>query len=338
MYSFKNDYSEGCHARILETLTKSNLEQNNGYGEDTYSLQAKTFIREKLGNAQAEIHFISGGTQTNLIVTAAILKPHESVIAAQTAHIHVHEAGSIEATGHKINVVQSDNGKLTASDIQKVLEEHTNIPHMVKPKMVYISNSTEVGTVYSKSELEQLYNYCRENHLYLFMDGARLGSALCAEESDMSLSDVAKLTDLFYIGGTKNGALLGEALVINAKELQGEWGYHLKQRGALLAKGRVLGIQFYELFKDNLYFDLACHANKMALKMAKGIADKGYTFLTPPSSNQIFPIFPNELIQKLSAQYAFYAWVKIDNSYTAVRLITSWNTPESVVDDFLRNM
>ncbi len=338
IYSFKNDYSEGCHPRILEKLSKANFEQQNGYGEDSYSNEAREFLKKKIGNPGAEIHFTPGGTQANLIVIAAALKPYESVVCASTGHIHVHEAGSIEATGHKINAVKSHDGKISVEDIQAVLDEHITIPHMVKPKMVYISNSTEIGTIYKKQELERLSSFCKNHDLYLFVDGARLGSALCAEDNDISLPDLSRLTDVFYIGGTKNGALLGEAIVINNDGLKEMLGYHLKQRGALLAKGRILGIQFLELFREDLFFALARHANSMAMKIAKAIKHHGYSFLTESTTNQIFPIFPNDLINKLSGKYGFYIWEKVSDDKSAIRLVTSWATDEKTVDQFIDDL
>ncbi|MFL6559439.1 MAG: threonine aldolase family protein, partial [Bacillus sp. (in: firmicutes)] len=263
MYSFKNDYSEGAHPRILNALIESNLVQEDGYGEDQFSQKAVEMLKERMGRTEVDIHLLSGGTQTNLIAISAFLRPHEAAIAASTGHILGHETGAIEATGHKILSIEAENGKLTPSNIQPVLDGHPD-EHMVKPKLVYISNSTEIGSIYSRNELEQLSDFCKKNHLILYMDGARLGSALCSEENDLQLSDLPGLVDSFYIGGTKNGALIGEALVICRDSLKEDFRYHMKQKGALLAKGRLLGIQFLELFRDNLFFDLATHANKMA--------------------------------------------------------------------------
>lgn len=338
MYSFKNDYSEGCHPRILEKLLATNLGQQDGYGEDAYSSEAKECIKKKIENPNAEIHFVSGGTQANFIVIASALRPHESVICANTGHINVHEAGAVEATGHKMHAVESNDGKLKVEDIQAILDEHTTVPHMVKPRMVYISNATEIGTIYVKSELENLSFYCKKNDLYLFLDGARLGSALCAENNDVTLADLSRLTDVFYIGGTKNGALLGEAIVIINPELTKVLGYHLKQRGALMAKGRILGVQFLELFKDDLFFELANHANSMAMKLSRAIKSNGYSFLTESTSNQIFPILPNSLISELSKKYGFYIWKKIDENTSAIRLVTSWATDEKMVEQFITEL
>ncbi|GKX66480.1 threonine aldolase family protein [Inconstantimicrobium mannanitabidum] len=337
MYSFKNDYSEGAHPRILNALIESNLEQTAGYGEDCYTTKAVEILKEKIKCENVDIHFISGGTQTNLIAISAFLRPHEAAIAANTGHIFVHETGAIEATGHKVISTKVNDGKLTVENIKAVLEEHTD-EHMVKPKLVYISDSTEIGTIYKKVELEAISAFCRENNLILFVDGARLGSALSCEENDLELSDLARLTDAFYIGGTKNGALLGEALVICKDSLKEDFRFHIKQKGALLAKGKVLGIQFLELFKDNLYFDLASHANNMAKLLNKEIKKMGYSFLTESPSNQIFPILPNTIIKKLEEKYSFTIWSKVDNNNTVIRLVTSWATKQDAVKDFIEDL
>lgn len=334
MYSFKNDYSEGSHPRILQALAETNLEQEEGYGEDKFTLRAAELLKERLGRQDVDIHFLPGGTQTNFTAISAFLRPHEAVISASTGHIHVHETGAVEAVGHKILTVDSAIGKLGPQDVQGVLDFHTD-EHMVKPKLVYISNSTEIGTIYSKAELLDLSNICRENNLFLFMDGARLGSALTSRENDLSLAEVARLVDAFYIGGTKNGALLGEALVICREELKEDFRFHIKQRGAMLAKGRLLGIQFLELFRDELFFDLALHANKMAEILREGLKAAGFSFLTHSPSNQLFPILPNNLIAELEKKYGFYVWSKVDDQHSCIRLVTSWATPEEAVKTFL---
>lgn len=334
LYSFKNDYSEGAHPNILKALVESNFEQQEGYGEDKYSEMAKEILKEKLQNIHADIHFVSGGTQGNLIVISSALRPYESVISANTGHINVHETGAIEATGHKVNTIDTDNGKITVDAIKNVLDFHVD-EHMVKPKMVYISNTTEVGTIYKKQELKELSDFCKANDLYLFLDGARLGSALTSKDNDLTLTDLSSLVDAFYIGGTKNGGLIGEAIVINNEKLKKNFRFSLKQRGALLAKGRLLGIQFLELFKDDLYYRLAEHANTMAEKLTEGIKKKGYDFLSQSPSNQIFPIFPNEVIEKLSKDFAFYVWSKVDENKSSIRLVTSWATKEEAVNSFI---
>ncbi len=333
-YSFKNDYSEGFHPAMIEALLATNLEQQQGYGEDVYCEKAREAIKRKIGSRNVDIHFVSGGTQANTIVISSVLKSFEGVISATTGHINVHETGAIEATGHKVIQLSSNDGKIKPSDVLAVInkaEDH----HIVRPKMVYISNATEVGTIYSKKELTALSAVCKDNGLYLYLDGARLGSALCSEDNDLTFADLSKLTDVFYIGGTKNGAIMGEAIVINNDSLKKDFNYHLKQRGALLSKGRLMGVQFLELFKENLYFELAQHANNMAKKMADAIKEKGYLFLTDPQSNQLFPIFPNTLIDQLSEKYEFYIWEKVDNDKSIVRLVTSWATQEDKVDEFI---
>lgn len=333
MYSFKNDYSEGAHLKILRTLVETNMEQMEGYGEEFYTQKAVELIKRKIGDSDVHIHLLMGGTQTNLTAISAFLRPHEAVIAANTGHILVHETGAIEATGHKIISMNVSDGKLSRKEVQTALDGHTD-EHMVKPRLVFISNPTEIGSIYSKAELEELSQCCKENDLLLYLDGARLGSALCSEENDLELSDLAKLTDAFYIGGTKNGALMGEALVICEDSLKRDFRFHMKQKGGLLAKGRLIGIQFYEFFRENLYFDLAIHANKMASLLREEISRLGYSFLTHSPSNQLFPILPNYVIEKLEEKYLFYVWQKVDEEHSAIRLVTSWATKEEAVLEF----
>ena len=340
MYSFKNDYTETAHPRILQALIDTNMEQDEGYGLDRHSKAAMESIRRSLGEDANEknvgVYLLCGGTQTNLTAISAFLRPHEAVIAAETAHIWVHETGAIEATGHKIFPIPTTDGKLRPEGIQKVLDIHKSNEHMVKPRLVKISNSTEIGTVYKKRELEDLNRICRENKLLLYVDGARMGSALTAETNDVTLADMRRLTDAFYIGGTKNGALLGEALIISNDALKEDFRYHIKQKGGLLAKGRALGIQFEELFRDNLFFDLAKHANAMAQLIVAELKKGGYDFFTDSPSNQIFPILPNALIEKLQKNWAFYVWQEIDEARSAIRLVTSWATKEEMVREFLK--
>jgi threonine aldolase len=335
-YLFRDDYSEGTHPRILEALSRNNLQQEAGYGDDSFSKETEQLLKKIINKPNANVHFVSTGTQANLICLASILKPYESVIAADTGHPNVHEAGAIEATGHKINTVIGAEGKLVPESILEVLKAHTD-EHMVQPKAVYISQATELGTIYSKRELQQLSKTCKQTGLYLYIDGARIGSALMAQNADFDLSTIADICDMFYIGGTKNGALFGEAVVIVNPDLQHNFRFHLKQRGALLAKMRFISVQFLELFKDNLYFENAKHANVMAQELAKGIKECGYSFLNSTSTNQIFPILPNSVIKKLQQQFAFYIWKKDlptpDSS--AVRLCTSWATPQKAVQQFL---
>ena len=337
-YSFKNDYSEGCHPNILEALVRTNLNQQNGYGYDDYSNDARELIRKKANNPEADIHFVSGGTQANLLIISSILRPHESVISAETGHIFTNETGAIEATGHKIHGVSTEDGKLKIQHIQSVLDSHTNKPHQLKQKLVYISNSTEIGTIYKRQELKELYEFCQANNLYLFLDGARLGQALTSEINDLTLEDIANFTDVFYLGGTKNGALLGEAIVITNDKLKVDFGFHIKQKGAMLAKGRLLGIQFLELMKEDLYFDLAKHSNAQTMKIKAALHQKGFQFLSETFTNQIFPILNQAQIEKLSEKFDFYVWKKISETNSAIRLITSWATSDEVVEDFINEI
>jgi len=335
-FSFKNDYSEGCHPQILESLLRNNLDQQAGYGEDDYSKKAKDLIKNKIEAQDADVYFVSGGTQANLIVISSILRPYQCVISAATGHILNNETGAIEATGHKILSIEKEDGKLFPSDIIPVLESHQNIPHQVMPKLVYISNSTELGTIYTKKELEDLSAFCKANKLYLFMDGARLGHALTSEISDLELKDIAQLTDVFYLGGTKNGALLGEAIIVNNKILQEDFAFNIKQKGALLAKGRLLGIQFLELMQNDLYFELAKNANQQAMKIKNALSERGVQFLSDTYTNQIFPILDNQIIEVLSEKFEFYVWKKINENLSAIRLITSWNTNNTAVEEFIK--
>lgn len=298
-------------------------------------MQAKELIKTKINKKDSDIYFVSGGTQANLIVISSVLKPYQCAVSASTGHILNNETGAIESTGHKILSIGTEDGKLRPSDILPVLENHSNVPHQVMPKMVYISNSTELGTIYQAKELEELSQFCKENSLYLFMDGARLGHGLTAEVSDLTLEKVAELTDIFYLGGTKNGALIGEAIVINNPALQEDFAFNIKQKGALLAKGRLLGIQFLELMKNDLYFELAKHANQQAMKIKQALQEKGIQFLSDTYTNQIFPILSNDLIQILSENFEFYVWKKIDEEFSAIRLITSWSTSDDAVNRFI---
>lgn len=338
MHSFRNDYSQGAHPRILEYLSKYNMEANIGYGEDVHSDRAKELIKTLIKKENADIHFIPMGTQTNLIGVSSFLRPHQAVISVDTGHIVLHETGAIEATGHKVLTVPHREGKLNSEDIINVLNFHTD-EHMVQPKMVYISNSTELGTIYTKDEVKAISKTCKENNLLLFLDGARLGSALTCKTNDLQIHEIADLVDVFYIGGTKNGALFGEALIILKEELKEDIRFIIKQRGAMMAKGFLLGIQFEALFEDNLFFELAQHANKMAERLAEIIKDNGYEFYANPYTNQVFPIFSNKLLEKISEKFVYELIEKIDNDNSAVRFVTSWATEsESVeaLDEFLK--
>jgi len=336
-YSFKNDYSEMAHPKLFEALSAVGNYQFEGYGLDEFSIDAAALIREKLKFPNADIHFISGGTHANLVVISALLRPHEAVIAAKSGHIFVHEAGSIEATGHKICTRDGTNGKLNVDDIESVLSEHGDDEHMVKPRLVYISLSTECGTVYTKAELIAISSFCRSNRLYLYIDGARLGAAINSSACDLSYNDIAVLSDAFFIGGTKNGALFGEAIVICNRELKSDFRYLLKQRGGLLAKGAAIGLQFKVLFTDGLYDELAMSSNKKAFKLADGIKKLGYSFLYPVETNLLIPILPKNVAEKMHELYGFYDWQNLDGS-VAIRLLTSWATPEDKIDEFISDL
>ena len=337
-YSFLDDYSEGCHPNILKALSESNLSQQTAYGNDEYSEKARILIHKQLNNPGASIYFVAGGTLANIIVLASCLRPHEAIISSSTGHIATHETGAIEATGHKIISMPSENGKLSVVDVAKALDDHALVPHMVKPKLVYISNATDVGTIYSKQELQELSAFCKKKDLFLFMDGARLATAITSKKNDLTLEDVSKLTDVFWIGGTKVGALIGEAIVINNPNLDIDFAFHIKQRGAMLAKGRILGIQFQELFSDDLFYKLATYANNMAQKLADGLNAKGFLLSSEIESNQIFPILPNSVISKLEEKFVFYRWQEVDDENTVVRLVTSWATDETKVDEFIGSL
>ena len=335
-HSFKNDYSELAHPLVLEALSAVGLKQFEGYGLDDFSASAAELVRSKIKEPSADVHFIGGGTHANLTVISSALRPHEAVIAPGSGHIFVHETGSVEATGHKICTVKGDNGKLSAADAETVVNEHTD-EHMVKPKLVYVSQTTEAGTVYKKAELSAISKYCRKNGLFLFLDGARLGAAMNSPACDLTYGDIAGLVDAFFMGGTKNGALFGESIIICSEELKKDFRFHLKQKGALLAKSAAIGVQFEALLKDGLYDELASRANAMALKMADGIRDSGYGFSFPVETNMIFPVFPASVAKKLQQSYGFYDWEKMGDM-TAVRILTSWATPEHIVDEFLSDL
>nr|WP_320146599.1 beta-eliminating lyase-related protein [uncultured Anaeromusa sp.] len=333
MYSFKNDYSEGAHPRLLEALSVCNFEQAEGYGLDRHTQAAVAVLKRMLQNDEVQIHFLSGGTQTNLTALSAFLRPHEAAVAAQSGHILVHETGAIEATGHKVLGVPSPDGKVSPAAVEAMVSSHGD-EHMVKPRLVYISQPTEIGTLYSASELQALKELCERLDLYLYVDGARLGSALCAQGNDVDLPELCRLADAFYIGGTKNGALLGEALVIVREELKRDFRYQMKQKGALLAKGQVMGVQFQELFQDGLYFELAQRANTLAARLRQAIAEAGYSLLAPTVTNQVFPVLPNMVIASLEEEFSFYVWEAVDEGHSAIRLVTSWATDEAAVEAF----
>jgi threonine aldolase len=325
----------------LEELIKTNYEQTPGYGKDIHCEKAREYIKKWCDNDNLDVHFLVGGTQANTTVIASILRPHQGVISASTGHINAHETGAIEATGHKVIVADSADGKITASQVKMIYDTHwadSDHEHIVQPGMVYISHPTENGTAYSKKELQEISAVCRECGLPLFLDGARLGYGLAAVGNDLNLADIAQLCDVFYIGGTKVGALFGEAVVIANDNLKRDFRYHIKQRGGMLAKGRLLGIQFETLFRDGLYFEIGQHAVKLAMQIKNAFAGKGFSFLYDSPTNQQFPILPDEAIEKLSGQYSFSTWDKIDDKHTAVRFCTSWATQEENVQMLIEDI
>jgi threonine aldolase len=337
MIFFRSDYSQGAHPRVLEALVNTNLEHADGYGEDEHCRNAAHIIRKQIGTEDADVHFFVGGTPANFTSISAFLRPHEAVIAPRSSHIYTHETGAVEATGHKIIPHVTDDGKLYPSHIEETLLEHED-EHMVKPKLAYISNTTEIGTIYTKAELTELSETCRKNDLYLYLDGARLGCALTAPGNDLMLSDIASLVDAFYIGATKNGALFGEALIIINPVLKPDFRFIMKQQCGLLAKGRLLGVQFEALFQDGLYFKLAEHSNALAKMLREGISSKGYSFLVDSPTNQIFPIMPKALVEKLEEKYFFYRWKPMDENHICIRLVTSWGLTEEDVTSFLQDI
>ena len=334
MLLFHNDYNEVCHPAVLERMLALKHEQMPGYGEDPCCDSAAVKIRELCENDGLFVHFLVGGTQTNLSVIAASLRPYQGVVAADTGHINVHETGAIEATGHKVIALPHVNGKITADQVEKFVKEHyaaEDAVHMVQPKMVYISSPTELGTIYHKEELEALSAVCKENGMYLFMDGARLGYGLTASDNDVTLADLAHLCDVFYIGGTKVGAMFGEAVVISNPALAKDFRYMIKRQGAMLAKGWLLGIQFEALLENNLYFDISRKANVFADMIRNTLVQLGYPMQVDTTTNQIFPILPDKLLAELGKNFTFAEMGRVDDTHRTVRFCTSWATKEENV-------
>lgn len=336
MYQFRNDYSVGCHPAVWEALSQINSEYVVGYGKDPYSENCIQLIRDLCQAPDADVQFLVGGTQTNFTAIAAFLRPWESVISPSTGHINGHEAGAVEATGHKIIPVRTPaNGKLSPALILPILEECQD-EHLTKPRLVYISDATETGGIYTKLELEALSQCCRQNGLLLFVDGARLGCALTAQPNDLTLADLAALTDAFYIGGTKNGAMMGEALVITNPELQGDFFRIKKQQGAVLAKGWLLAVQFHALLRDGLYFKIARHAVEVAQYLQGGLKNLGIPMMVDSPTNQIFPIVPNALLPHLDKLCTYEIWGGADETHTVIRFVTSFATPLESANGLLK--
>ena len=339
MRRFECDYATGAHPKVMEALAATNLEACPGYGEDDHCANAARMIRELCQAPQADVHFLVGGTQTNMTVIAAALRPHQGVISTVMGHINDHETGAVEATGHKVLPVPSEDGKLTAAQIDKLCRDHYSDPsveHKVQPGMVYLSHPTEMGTVYTKAELEAICQAAHRHHLTVFVDGARMAYGLAA--SDITLPDLARLCDVFYIGGTKAGALFGEAVVITNDALKSDFRYLIKQRGGMLAKGRLLGVQFEALMADGLYQQIGQKAVAQALRLQKAFLDKGFSLLIPSPTNQQFPILPDEALEKLNKKYVSSWWSKPDDRHTAVRFCVAWSTSDEDIDALISDI
>lgn len=335
MLSFECDYAEGALEEILQRLSETNRESVPGYGADPYCESAKQKIKKACQCEDAQVYLLTGGTQTNQIVISSLLNAYEGVIAADTGHINVHEAGAIEYTGHKVLALPQHMGKIDATELREYLEgfyADETYEHMVFPGMVYISHPTEYGTLYSLKELEDLSAVCRQYEIPLYMDGARLGYGLMSSGADVTLADVARLCDVFYIGGTKVGALCGEAVVFTKRNMPKHFMTLVKQKGALLAKGRLLGIQFDTLFTEELYFRASKHAIDMAEKLRTVFREKGYEFFIETPTNQIFVVLENQKMEQLRSQVRFSYWEKKDEQHTVVRFATSWATEESAIE------
>ena len=334
MLYFENDYCEGAHPAILQKLVETNFEKVSGYGTDPYCASAREKIRAACGAPDADVWFISGGTQSNAIVIASMLRRWEGVLAASTGHVAAHEAGAIEFTGHKVIGLPHTNGKLDAGTVEdwcRTFYADGNVDHLVFPGMVYISHPSEYGTLYTKQELEDLHTVCQEYRMPLFLDGARLGYGLMAEGTDVTLADIARLTDVFYIGGTKVGALCGEAVVF-PHGAPAHFMTMVKQQGALLAKGRLLGIQFDALFTDDLYFKISRHADEMAYQIRDIFVSAGYPLLFDSPTNQQYPIMPDDELAELGKSFGYEYWERVDKTHSGVRFCASWATTQEHVD------
>lgn len=338
MIRLECDYACGAHPTVLERLVSTNSEHTPGYGVDVHCQNAADSLRSLCQCPDADVHFLVGGTQTNTTVISAALRPHQGVVSADSGHIAVHETGAIEATGHKVLTIPSNNGKLTAQQIDTFCRNHYEDPtaeHTVQPGMVYISNPTELGTIYTKKELEDISAVCKKYQIPLFLDGARLGCALAAEENDLTLADLAQLCDAFYVGGTKMGALFGEALVLTHPALKKDFRYSIKQNGGMLAKGRLLGVQFEALLEDNLYFTIGRHSVSMAMQLRSACEKKGYPMVVDSPTNQQFPILPNQVLERLAPVCTWSPMEKIDSEHTAVRFCPSWATTQEEIDQVI---
>ncbi|MBQ9444846.1 MAG: threonine aldolase [Lachnospiraceae bacterium] len=337
MIYFRSDYSQGAHPKVMEALMKTNMEHTDGYGLDVHCERAAQMIKELTGISDCNVHMMVGGTPCNVTVIAASLRPYESVIAVRSGHVYVHETGGVEATGHRIVAMDGVNGKLTPDLIDRAWDEYED-EHTLLPRMVYISQPTEIGSIYSRAEMTAIADKCKEKNMLLYVDGARLGAALTCKENDLTIEELAGLCDAFYIGGTKNGALFGEALVIRNAKMNDHFRHMMKRQGGLLAKGRLIGVQFEALLeggKDSLYFEMASHANKMAEILRSGLVEMGVEFYSDSPTNQIFPVFPVKVVRELEKDFFFYEWAPEKDGMIPIRLVTAWGTEEDDVRAFL---
>lgn len=341
MHNFQCDYTEGAHAKIIEALVNTNMEQTCGYGMDDYCAAAREKVKAACNAPDADVHFLVGGTQTNTTVISSLLRPYQGAISADVGHIAVHETGAIEATGHKVLCLPSVNGKISAEQVRTCLASHLaseTAEHEVQPGMVYISYPTECGTLYTKKELSDIYAVCKEYDVPFYIDGARLGYGLADPNCDITLPDLAKLCDVFYIGGTKCGALFGEAVVITNERYKKDFRYMIKRHGGMFAKGRLLGLQFLTLFTDNLYFEITRGAVQMALRIREAFAARGIDFFGASTSNQQFPILSEKQIEFLSKNSLPEFWCNAAGGKKVVRFCTSWATTESSVNTLIEDI
>ena len=341
MIRFNNDYNHGAHPAVLEALTKTNDESYGGYGLDIWCERAAEEIKKCAESPDAAVHFLIGGTQTNYTVIAAALRPYQGVISADTGHIHVHETGAVENTGHKIIALPSEEGKITARQIEEQAELYQSSgikEHITQPKMVYLSFPTEYGTIYSKKELEEISDVCRKSGFWLFIDGARMGYGLGSEKADMTLADIARCADVFSCGGTKCGTLFGEAVVITDPALNVDFRSYIKQNGGMLAKGWLLGLQFYTMFRDGLYFEITRKADEQAMRIKRAFEEKGIPSYIESFTNQQFVTVKNEIADRLAEKYVYEYEQKVDENHCCIRFCTSWSTTDQEVDELINDI
>ncbi len=336
MIYFRSDYSQGAHPAVLDALIRTNAEHTDGYGMDAHCENAARLVRELIGDDACAVHMMVGGTPCNVTV-AACLRPYEAVVSVRSGHAYFHETGAVEATGHRIIAMEGRDGKLTPEGIDRAWEEYED-EHTTVPKLAYVSQPTEIGTVYSRAEMTALSEKCKERDMLLYVDGARLGSALTCRDNDLSIRELARLCDAFYIGGTKNGAMFGETLVIRNARLGDHFRWMMKRQCGLLAKGRLIGVQFEALLDggtDSIYFQMAAHANEMAERLRNGLAEMGVSFYSPSQTNQIFPLLPAPVVKKLEESFFFYEWAPEKDGQIPIRLVTGWGTKPEEIDAFL---